>query len=235
MANNKRTLFLKRRMRVRNKLRKINAGLPRLSVHRSNKNISVQLIDDVQGVTLALRVEPGEGSRRCWSEQCGSSCQGGHSHCRARQEGGRRGGSVRPRRFPLPRQDQSAGRCGPRGWSESLMRKGPFAAPSMIRGRTRAHRDWQKTRADARTKIGAHMAREPNNRGSRRDRDEAQSLPTVWSPSTGCPRPPRVVRTSASQPLSSSATRKAASALAKVKPKKCLRRSAKQPSKPSAR
>jgi large subunit ribosomal protein L18 len=40
-------------MRVRNKLRKVNAGRPRLSVHRSNKNISVQLIDDVNGVTLA--------------------------------------------------------------------------------------------------------------------------------------------------------------------------------------
>ena len=53
MANSKRELFLKRRLRVRNKLRKVNAGRPRLSVHRSNKNISVQLIDDVRGVTLA--------------------------------------------------------------------------------------------------------------------------------------------------------------------------------------
>ena len=53
MANSKRDLFLKRRLRVRNKLRKSNAGRVRLSVHRSNKNISVQLIDDVQGVTLA--------------------------------------------------------------------------------------------------------------------------------------------------------------------------------------
>jgi large subunit ribosomal protein L18 len=53
MANSKRTLFLKRRLRVRNKLRKVNAGRVRLSVHRSNKNISVQLIDDVAGKTLA--------------------------------------------------------------------------------------------------------------------------------------------------------------------------------------
>src|SRR6056300_586899 len=53
MANSKRTLFLKRRLRVRNKLRKVNAGKMRLSVHRSNKNISAQLIDDVNGVTLA--------------------------------------------------------------------------------------------------------------------------------------------------------------------------------------
>ena len=53
MALSKRELFQKRRLRVRNKLRKVNAGRVRLSVHRSNKNISVQLIDDVAGKTLA--------------------------------------------------------------------------------------------------------------------------------------------------------------------------------------
>ncbi|WP_424930581.1 50S ribosomal protein L18 [Amaricoccus tamworthensis] len=53
MSNSKRQLFQKRRMRVRNKLRKLAGGRPRLSVHRSSKNISVQLIDDVQGRTLA--------------------------------------------------------------------------------------------------------------------------------------------------------------------------------------
>ncbi|GGA31520.1 50S ribosomal protein L18 [Neptunicoccus cionae] len=53
MAISKRTLFLKRRMRNRSKMRKVAAGRPRLSVHRSSKNISVQLIDDVNGVTLA--------------------------------------------------------------------------------------------------------------------------------------------------------------------------------------
>ena len=53
MALNKRELFQKRRLRVRNKLREMSAGRPRLSVHRSSKNISVQLIDDAAGVTLA--------------------------------------------------------------------------------------------------------------------------------------------------------------------------------------
>ena len=53
MALSKRELFQKRRLRFRNKLRKVNAGRVRLSVHRSNKNISVQLIDDVQGKTIA--------------------------------------------------------------------------------------------------------------------------------------------------------------------------------------
>jgi large subunit ribosomal protein L18 len=53
MANTKRDLFLKRRQRVRNKIKATSHGRLRLSVHRSNKNISVQLIDDVKGVTIA--------------------------------------------------------------------------------------------------------------------------------------------------------------------------------------
>ncbi|MEO0344330.1 MAG: 50S ribosomal protein L18 [Pseudomonadota bacterium] len=53
MALSRRELFIKRRLRNRNKIKKVAAGRPRLSVHRSSKNISVQLIDDTNGVTLA--------------------------------------------------------------------------------------------------------------------------------------------------------------------------------------
>ncbi len=53
MALNKRELFIKRRLRVRNRLKANAAGKLRLSVHRSSKNISAQLIDDAKGVTLA--------------------------------------------------------------------------------------------------------------------------------------------------------------------------------------
>jgi len=53
MANSKRALFQRRRMRVRNRLKKHQNGKMRLSIHRSSKNISAQVIDDVNGVTVA--------------------------------------------------------------------------------------------------------------------------------------------------------------------------------------
>jgi large subunit ribosomal protein L18 len=53
MALNKRELFLKRRLRVRNKIKAMANGRLRLSVHRSSKNISAQLIDDAKGITVA--------------------------------------------------------------------------------------------------------------------------------------------------------------------------------------
>lgn len=47
------SLFEKRRMRVRNKLRNQRAGLPRLSVHRTGRHIYAQVIDDSKGATVA--------------------------------------------------------------------------------------------------------------------------------------------------------------------------------------
>lgn len=40
-------------MRVRSRLKQLGGGRPRLSVFRSSKNISAQIIDDANGVTLA--------------------------------------------------------------------------------------------------------------------------------------------------------------------------------------
>ncbi|WP_026775245.1 50S ribosomal protein L18 [Polaribacter sp. Hel_I_88] len=47
---------LQRRLRIKRRIRKIISGTatkPRLSVYRSNKEIYAQLIDDVNGVTIA--------------------------------------------------------------------------------------------------------------------------------------------------------------------------------------
>ena len=52
MSNKKLTLFKKRRLRNRNKIKSIVNNKIRMSVHRSSKNIYVQLIDDSIGTTL---------------------------------------------------------------------------------------------------------------------------------------------------------------------------------------
>ncbi len=52
MASRKEVLS-KRASRVRRQLKAVANGRPRLSVHRSSKNIYAQIIDDVAGHTLA--------------------------------------------------------------------------------------------------------------------------------------------------------------------------------------
>jgi len=47
------TTTKRRGARVRAKLKRVSKGRPRLSVFRSSKHISAQIIDDVKGVTLA--------------------------------------------------------------------------------------------------------------------------------------------------------------------------------------
>ena len=53
MATKRYRLFQRRTIRVRNKLKRNNRDRLRLSVFRSNLNISAQLIDDANGVTVA--------------------------------------------------------------------------------------------------------------------------------------------------------------------------------------
>ncbi|MCM2293571.1 50S ribosomal protein L18 [Allorhizobium sp. BGMRC 0089] len=52
MASSKEAL-VRRANRVRRQLKAVANGRPRLSVHRSSKNIYAQIIDDVAGTTLA--------------------------------------------------------------------------------------------------------------------------------------------------------------------------------------
>jgi large subunit ribosomal protein L18 len=53
MSEKSKTLFLRRRQRVRAKLRRVANNRPRLSVFRSSKHIYAQVIDDAIGRTLA--------------------------------------------------------------------------------------------------------------------------------------------------------------------------------------
>ena len=64
-----------RAQRVRRRLKKNSNGRPRLSVHRSSKNISAQVIDDVNGVTVAsastLEAKGEKGSDTAAAERIG--------------------------------------------------------------------------------------------------------------------------------------------------------------------
>ncbi len=53
MSNRKKDLFSRRRLRVRNRIKKFSKTRMRLSVHRSSKNMYAQLIDDTVGKTIA--------------------------------------------------------------------------------------------------------------------------------------------------------------------------------------
>jgi len=48
-----RELFIRRRRRNRASIANLGGGKPRLSVHRSSKNIYAQIIDDKSGATIA--------------------------------------------------------------------------------------------------------------------------------------------------------------------------------------
>jgi len=71
----------RRKKRVRQKLRKVANGRPRLSVHRSSKNIYAQIIDDTTGRTLAaastldkaLRAELKTGADKAAAELVGKT------------------------------------------------------------------------------------------------------------------------------------------------------------------
>jgi large subunit ribosomal protein L18 len=65
MALSLRQQAKRRAERTRRRLKAVSAGRLRLSVYRSDKNISAQIIDDAQGITIvaASSLEGGRGSK----------------------------------------------------------------------------------------------------------------------------------------------------------------------------
>ena len=65
MALSLRQQAKRRSERTRRRLKAVASGRLRLSVHRSDKNISAQIIDDAQGVTVvaASSLEGGKGAK----------------------------------------------------------------------------------------------------------------------------------------------------------------------------
>ena len=117
MAASRRELFLKRRLRNRNKTKKVNVGRIRLSVHRSSKNISAQLIDDINGVTLASASSLEKDLGVIGKNNVEASAKVGTAIAERAKKSGRRRMLLRPRRFHLPRQSQSSRGCCSRSWT----------------------------------------------------------------------------------------------------------------------
>ncbi len=69
---------LRRRRHVRNKLRG-SAECPRLSVYRSNKNVSAQLIDDESGKTIASASTRDKAVEVGYGGNCDAAAQIGKS------------------------------------------------------------------------------------------------------------------------------------------------------------
>ena len=65
MALSPRESLQRRAQRTRRRLKSVANGRPRLSIHRSDKNITAQIIDDAQGVTVAAAssLEGGKGAK----------------------------------------------------------------------------------------------------------------------------------------------------------------------------
>ena len=109
---------LRRRRRVRAKVTG-TAARPRLSVFRTNRGIQAQLIDDVEGHTLAA-VNWVEGDLKSLARM-DQAKRAGELLAERAKAAGDRGVHLRPRRLPLPRQGQGARRRRARGRPQILI------------------------------------------------------------------------------------------------------------------
>jgi large subunit ribosomal protein L18 len=144
MALSKRELFQKRRLRNRNKIKAMANGRPRLSVHRSNKNISVQLIDDANGVTLASASSLESSLGVVGKNNVEAAAKVGAAIAERAKKAGVEECYLRPGRLPVPWPCEGLGRCRTRRVAEVLRvgqgvatKTAKAGAASMIRGSVR--------------------------------------------------------------------------------------------------
>jgi len=137
MANSKRQLFLKRRLRVRNKLRRVNAGRLRLSVHRSKQEHQRPVDRRRKRGHTGLRVLDG---KKTWcvvgKNNIDAATKVGSAIAERAQKAGVKEAYFDRGGFLFHGKIKALGRCSPRRRSENLSqrRRHGSRAASMIRG-----------------------------------------------------------------------------------------------------
>ena len=121
IASIRRQSRIRRHRRVRKNIHG-TAARPRLAVYRSNKHLTVQVIDDEAGVTLAAASSNEADTRAAGSGATVAAATRVGTLVAERAQGGRNHqGRVRPRWVPLSRSDRRGRRSGPRRRSGVLM------------------------------------------------------------------------------------------------------------------
>ena len=112
------------RQRVHTRIREKMSGTaerPRLNVYRSLNHIYTQLIDDLNGVTIASASSFG---KKCEEKKYGgnvaAAAEVGKLIAERAQGEGHQEDRLRPWRLPLSRPRQGPRRCSPRSWTRIL-------------------------------------------------------------------------------------------------------------------
>ncbi len=119
------------RKRRHERVRKTVTGTaerPRLAVYRSLNHIYAQVIDDTAGHTVIAASDQDADVRKESTSKKKSEVAGlvGDGAGQARQREGHFGRRLRPRRVPLPRARESAGRSSPQGRGHVLGTRGRY-------------------------------------------------------------------------------------------------------------
>ena len=97
---------------------------PRLVVTRSSKHITVQVVDDLVGKTLASASTMETDVRTIEGDKTAKARKVGELVAERAKSAGVGRGRLRPRRQQVPRSRRGPGRRRPRGWPDLLMASG---------------------------------------------------------------------------------------------------------------
>ena len=120
MSEARRVSRLRRHARLRKKIAG-TAERPRLVVNRSSRHIHVQLVNDLEGTTLAAASSIEADVRAVDGDKKAHSVRVGQLIAERAKAAGIDDGGVRPRWLHLRRADRGAGRRGARRRAEVLM------------------------------------------------------------------------------------------------------------------